>query len=593
MKRLNQPIFLLMYAVACFSNPAHAQYKNDTLWIDKFDQVKLKTLTNANWYTYSDKATDGGSSITLDYSMDTELKSQVLTCSYKLNKKNWKYDPYATMACHLKGKEIYYGIQAIAYEFKGSAHTLMFRTKNIKDYAFYRKTINKSETWTTVTIPIAELKQPKYWGSPKRLILSELEGLAWQADGASGDSGYIAIDNVRLIYNQDNENNPDHIISAGNIKTLYSNVLKEDRDIWIALPDPLAVMKASKKKYAVVYVLDGDYNLKALAGVMHQLSMVEMIPPMIVVGIPNTNRWRDLTPSHVKKTPFLENQDSLSLSYTGGGANFMKFIESELIPYIDAKYPTMPHRTLIGHSLGGLTVVNTLIHYPQVFDNYLAIDPSLWWDDHKLTDEAKEVLENKKFDDKKLFIATANTMYDGLDTATVRKDTSNLAYHMRCIFEFEDELKKNPGNSLNYVYKYYPDDNHSSVPVIAEYDALRYFFKYYKANYWPNPQAKELPTEASVVLHYTTVSKNLKSEVLPPENVINHLGYEYMKKKDYKTAYAFFSRNIQNYPQSNNVFDSMGDYYKEVGEKKKAIDMYKKALALEELVHTRNKLKKL
>ena len=100
-------------------------------------------------------------------------------------------------------------------------------------------------------------------------------------------------------------------------------------------------------------------------------------PEMIVVGITNTNRDKDLKPT-------ITNLDGVVDLNSGGGGNFMNFIENELIPHIDSIYPTAPYRIFSGHSLGGLTVINTLLNNTQLFNAYIAIDPSLWWNNQTL-----------------------------------------------------------------------------------------------------------------------------------------------------------------------------------------------------------------
>src|SRR6201999_1400890 len=98
---------------------------------------------------------------------------------------------------------------------------------------------------------------------------------------------------------------------------------------------------------------------------------------------------------------------------TGGGENFTAFIEKELMPHIDSLYPTAPYRILIGHSLGGLMVINTMVNHPNLFSAYIAIDPSMWWDDRKLLQQTATVLTREKFTGKTLFLAIANTMPAG------------------------------------------------------------------------------------------------------------------------------------------------------------------------------------
>ena len=149
------------------------------------------------------------------------------------------------------------------------------------------------------------------------------------------------------------------------------------------------------QRYPVVYLLDGDAHFYSVAGMIHQLSEVNgntLFPEMIVVGIPNTDRMRDLTPTH---SPTGYTGDSTGVGSSGGGEIFMSFIEKELIPYIDSLYPTAPYKVFIGHSLGGLTVINALLHHTRLFNSYIAIDPSMWWQNQLLLKQSGNILDPK------------------------------------------------------------------------------------------------------------------------------------------------------------------------------------------------------
>src|SRR5579872_5232018 len=166
----------------------------------------------------------------------------------------------------------------------------------------------------------------------------------------------------------DNSNN----IVIGKIDSLYSKTLGEERKIWVHVPGD--GNSPGGQRYPVIYLLDGDAHFPSVMGMIQQLSEVNgntACPDMIIVGIPNTDRLRDLTPTRAA-TGYNRN-DSNSVRNSGGGEHFTAFIEKELIPHIDSLYPTAPYRMLIGHSLGGLMVVNTLIKHPQLFNAYLAI----------------------------------------------------------------------------------------------------------------------------------------------------------------------------------------------------------------------------
>src|SRR5690606_28786258 len=140
-------------------------------------------------------------------------------------------------------------------------------------------------------------------------------------------------------------------------------------------------------------------------------------PPMIIVGIPNTNRITDLTPTAAEN-------NSDGLQNTGGGEKFISFLEKELMPYIESSYPTAPYKILMGHSLGGLMVMHTLVYHNNLFNAFVPIDAAIWWDDHKILKEAKIVLEKDNYENKTLFLAIANRMEKGVDTTAVQSDTS-------------------------------------------------------------------------------------------------------------------------------------------------------------------------
>ena len=384
----------------------------------------------------------------------------------------------------------------------------------------------------------------------------------------------------------------DNKIVIGTEDSINSTILHEQRKIWIHVPDSYNEGIYARQRYPVVYLLDGDAHFYSVVGMIHQLSTVNgntVFPEMIVVGIPNTDRTRDLTPTHINGAPPL--MDSNASRTSGGGERFMTFIEKELMPHIDSLYPTQPYKILIGHSFGGLTVINTLINHPDLFNAYIAIDPSMWWDQRKLLKQSKSVLAMHNYKGKALFMAIANTMSPGMDTTTVKKDTSAVTAHIRAILELNKYLEFYNKNGLNYHSKYYKDDNHGSVPLIAEYDGLHSIFSYYplKLSFedFINMNAS---TVEKIKKHYQDISSHFGFKVPVPESFANQFGYQALGMKKNAAAQAFFEMNIENYPQSFNAFDSMGDFYAATGDKPKAIENYKKALALKEFPDTRKKL---
>lgn len=400
---------------------------------------------------------------------------------------------------------------------------------------------------------------------------------------------------ILLFGNYSNAQNKNQI-TIGTIDSISSKVLNEQRKIWIHLPRSVQYKGFSIQKYPVVYLLDGDAHFSSVVGMIEQLSEINgntICPEMIVVGIPNTNRTRDLTPTHSDiDLPFV-NKDLSEQS--GGGEKFTEFLEKELIPYIDSKYPTAPYKTLIGHSFGGLTVMNVLTNHTNLFNSYVAIDPSMWWDKQKFLKETTKTLTTKNLENVSLFLGVANTMEGNMDLLKVRKDTSVITKHIRSALDLNDFLNQNKKSSLQYQYKYYKDDNHGSVPLIAAYDGLRFIFAF---NQLKLSIAEQMNFNKAVFTkiekHYENLSKHFGYKVNVPEQVINVYGYQSLAKKDIDLAGYLFKLNVTNYPESPNVFDSLGDFYEANGDKKNAIANYQKALTLDkDFPETKGKLDKL
>lgn len=369
--------------------------------------------------------------------------------------------------------------------------------------------------------------------------------------------------------------------------SLTSKILGEKRYIWVSLPADYNEDIFTRRNFPVIYLLDGNANFQVVNGMIRQLSGLNgnlTLPESIVVGILNTDRTRDLTPSHAASDPT-----------SGGGERFAQFLEKELIPYIDSTYHTAPFSTLIGHSFGGLTAVNILINHTNLFNAYIAIDPTMGWDDRKLLEQSRQLLAQKNFSGRSLFLGIANTMPFGMDTLRARRDTSGGTYHIRAILDMKDALQKN--KTLTWSYKYYADDEHVSVPPIAEYDGLHFLFRFCKipqdqVHQFYNPAAK-IDVAAKLSDYYKKVSAHMGYTVLPPESMLNDLAYGLMNNGQNDKAYQLFSLIIRDYPQSFNAYDSMGDYYNAQKNKEKAIEYFRKAYLIRQFPDTKKKLDEL
>ncbi|XOV93328.1 MAG: alpha/beta hydrolase-fold protein [Bacteroidota bacterium] len=376
-------------------------------------------------------------------------------------------------------------------------------------------------------------------------------------------------------------------ITIGLVDSIYSDVLKEQRKVFIYLPEKIDSSKTSK--YPVIYLLDGSVYFTSISSIVQQMSSfgATSFPKSIVVAIPNTDRDRDLTPDDPTKNYI----DSTGI------IRFTAFLENELIPFIDSIYPTLPYRTLVGHSLGGSFVINTLLDHPELFTNYLAIDPGMKFHDYEFYKKALKTLRINKYEGKSLFLTVANTMPEDMDTSTVLKDTSWITSTIRTNLLFAKNLDRISNNKLDYRWSYYPDENHISVHTISAYEGLKYFFRWNMIDLdkiiRTDPSISSESFYKRIIDHYQIVSHKLGYEILPDWDQINDLGYYFLKREDIEGAALFFAFNLDKHPENSNSWDSMGDYYVAKSLEEKATEMFTRAIEIDGNRYSIQKLEEL
>ncbi|WP_239021915.1 alpha/beta hydrolase [Pontimicrobium aquaticum] len=375
-------------------------------------------------------------------------------------------------------------------------------------------------------------------------------------------------------------------IVIGEVDSLYSNILKEQRKIWIHLPEDFD----NSEKYPVIYILDASQLFYVVTGMQKQLIPFKT-PKSIIVGITNTDRTRDFTHTNV---PFQRGHKSET---SGGASNFIKFIDKELKPFINNKYPTENNNTIIGHSTGGLFVLYSYLYHENSFDNYLAIDPSLWWDKENLVKATQDQISKGNKKEKSLYIAVANSIGKEMDTVKVRKDKTVPTEQIRANLKFHDVLVKN-SEMLNFTWEYFNDEDHGSVVVPAQYNGLRSVFSWF-----PFPEmwrfntpkaytAKEL-TEP-FYSHYKKLSTRLKREVKPEWQMLNDIGFFMLDGHNLpKKSLAYLEMNANFYPNESKSFVALGNYFLSQKNKSEAVTNYKKAVKIDGNQDAQAKLKEL
>jgi predicted alpha/beta superfamily hydrolase len=239
----------------------------------------------------------------------------------------------------------------------------------------------------------------------------------------------------------------------GKRDSINSTILKEKRCFQVVLP--AGYKPESGKKYDVIYVLDGDWNTKLLSEVEQLLGDEGRIPHSIIIGILNTDRDRDLLPTH-----------NAGNRTSGGADQFLSFMKNELIPYINKTYPSDGENTLFGHSFGGVFVTYALLTEPQLFDSYIAADPSYWWDDNVMLKMVPSKLPSLAVPNRILYV----TGREGTGMKDMR------------IPQMDSILKKYAPATLTWKLTAYPDETHGTVRLKSAYDGLKFSYPDYRSN---------------------------------------------------------------------------------------------------------------
>jgi predicted alpha/beta superfamily hydrolase len=364
-------------------------------------------------------------------------------------------------------------------------------------------------------------------------------------------------------------------INIGKKHQLYSGILKENRSYWVYLPESYEQGVFTQKAYPVMILLDGDAHFHSATGIVQALGINRKIPEMIVVGVLNTDRTRDLTPLHSEIGPYGKKVEFYKSS--GGGDTFLRFLEEELLPHIDSSYRTMPFRVFAGHSFGGLLALNSFLKNENTFNAYIAMDPSAWFGERYLEKKLK-ALPDSNFKSR-LYISVANNSSSTLDTTEVRQAVNS----------FYSSLKSKFPGDKKFRIQYFEEEDHASVPLLSLVNGLNFIFQGY---HFLNVHYRDIP---EIEEHYKQFSLNHGIKFSIPEELINSIGYYNLYyARDYDKALKYFLYNTKLYPKSSNVFDSLGECYQITENKKKAIECYRKALELNPSnVHCQQKLNEL
>ena len=249
----------------------------------------------------------------------------------------------------------------------------------------------------------------------------------------------------------------------GVIDELQSKELSEKRILNIYLPEGYNANDTIK--YPVIYLLDGsaDEDFIHVVGLVqfNNFSWIDRVPKSIVVGIANVDRKRDFT------YPTTLTADKKRYPTAGHSDRFIAFLEKELQPFLQEKYKANASKMLIGQSLAGLLTTEVLLKKPNLFDKYVIISPSLWWDNGSLLMYDSAILHADYKQDTKIYIGVGKEGLTPGDYPRVMETDANL---------LAEKLNSTKSNNVRAYFDYLPQEDHATVTHQAIFNAFRLLY---------------------------------------------------------------------------------------------------------------------
>jgi len=249
----------------------------------------------------------------------------------------------------------------------------------------------------------------------------------------------------------------------GVIEKIQSKVLGEERTLNIYLPE--GYNKNDTTRYAVTYLLDGsaDEDFIHIVGLyqFNSFEWINRVPKTIVVGIATVDRRRDFT------YPTTIDKDKKKYPTTGHSDKFIAFIEKELQPFIESRYKVNASKTIIGESLGGLLATEILLKKPALFNKYIIVSPSIWWDNGSLLSLQSPVLLEGYTHKTDVYVGVGKEGLTSTEMPRVMEVDANL---------LADKIKATKSKAVSVYCDYLPEETHATIMHQAVNNALKQLY---------------------------------------------------------------------------------------------------------------------
>lgn len=306
-------------------------------------------------------------------------------------------------------------------------------------------------------------------------------------------------------------------LTIGEVISIPSEALQEGRAIAIHLPN---AYETSSEKYPVFYLLDGEWNFHYMTALLSTLAEAGDIPKMILVGVINTQRNRDLLPDK-------------------GASGFRTFLKQELQPFIEKNYRTQPYRILAGHSFGGLYSLYQLLHHPDDFDAYIALSPSLGRNNEETVKFAEQVFSTAPTLSQRLYLAVGN------EGGWTYKSTKR----------FTTVLEKYQPEGLHWSFEHLENEDHSAIGIRGFLRGVEFIYQGF------NPTKLTLDELGLVEDHYQGLSEKYGYEIAVPEYYYQKFARQQIMEKAFDYAEWILNKYRTKFPNSAELLVTLTDFY--------------------------------
>lgn len=338
-------------------------------------------------------------------------------------------------------------------------------------------------------------------------------------------------------------------ISIGKYTKIESIILGETRTLSVYLP---AGYNDGNDTYPVLYLLDGYMKSRLMhtAGTMEMLASSGALPSMIIIGIDNVNGTRDYFPQPIESRPG-----------SGQAETFIRFLEEELIPFVEKNYRVNSYRVLSGASNSGMLTVYTLLTHPELFASYIAASPSVGWFPDFMTDKVKQVFSRQDFPARSIYM---NYGTDDLESIV-----------LNAIDTFTAVCREYAPENLRWTMERIENGGH--VPYISVYNGLRFVFPD-----WQCPDSISKSADfADIRRYYEQLADKYGFAVKIPSEHFSTCGIDNYRAGNFDKAIEIFSEYAGQYPGSSRAKFYLGSVYLRMGDTASAVIHYRAAVDID------------